>query len=542
MTNWIKSSVRNKLLLAVAGACLFVAIGMTVALVSLSRTSDSFSHFVDYDQAKLKAFNIMYSQGLLGGQALRNYVLNPSSEKKTLTNLQKSTEDFNAALEVVRKISEGDTTMQNLIQDVSERWKVIVQSRDKVVGIANSNQTEAIKLLNEEETPAWRQVRESLQGQIAELEKRSQASKDNIKSNTRSALVISLVFGMIAVVVGAFAVIWVTESFKRSMDAVTRSMEMLATGEGDLTQRLPEKSTDEIGRLSASFNQFMNKLHGIISQIRENGEELSGSAVQLSATTRQIAEASHRQNDAASATAAAVEEMSVSISSIADASAEVHNISNINLQFANESNEHMSQLIGEIGMVESAVEEIGKTVELFMKSTQEITSMTLQVKEIADQTNLLALNAAIEAARAGEQGRGFAVVADEVRKLAEKSAKSAGDIDMVTHRIGQQSEEVNKSIDLANQSLGKSQDFMETVTIGLGQASASVRKVNESVDEISGSIDEQKSASTEIAQNVEMIARMSDENNVSINETSAAVENLESLAVKMQSLVSRFKV
>jgi methyl-accepting chemotaxis protein len=113
--------------------------------------------------------------------------------------------------------------------------------------------------------------------------------------------------------------------------------------------------------------------------------------------------------------------MTVSISSIADAAEEMRKLSNNSLEHTRTGNDRLTQLIGEVGTVESAVTDISKSVNSFIQSSNLITNMTLQVKEIADQTNSLALNAAIEAARAGEQGRGFAVVADEVRKLAEKS-------------------------------------------------------------------------------------------------------------------------
>jgi methyl-accepting chemotaxis protein len=542
MVSFIKNSIRTKLLLAVACACLLVAIALAVALTSLLSISNSFSRFVEQDQVRLQAFSNMYAQGLQGGQAVRNIVLNPNFDKKALLNLEKSHKDFDDAFQQAVILTKGDPVWRSLTADIGEKWKTTLQARKQVLDVTNTNQTEAIKILNEVETPSWRIVRELLLKSIADLSAAASEVKNTIAAQARTSLIISLIIGVIALMVGSVVVLLVSESVKRSLDHVALSMVKLATGEGDLTQRMLVASRDEVGRLAEAFNQFMEKLQGIISQMRANGNELSGSATELSATSQQVANSSGKQSDAASSTAAAVEEMTVSISSIADAAANMRKLSFESLEHTHGGNERMSQLIGEINTVESSVEEISKSVNLFMQSTREITNMTLQVKEIADQTNLLALNAAIEAARAGEQGRGFAVVADEVRKLAEKSAKSAGEIDSVTKMLGQQSLEVEKTLERSRSSLLRSQDYMENVAVGLADATSSVKQANQSVDEISSSIEEQKSASTEIAQNIEKIARMSEENDISVTATSRAANDLESLAARMQSLISRFKV
>lgn len=527
---------------AVAGACLLVAIALGVALTSLSSISNSFVTFVEEDQARLEAFLSMYAQGLQGGQVLRNMVLNPSLDKKGQAILDKSYKEFDEAFQTGARLTMSDPVLKSTITEIGEKWKNTLEARQRVLNVINSNQTEAIKLLNDDETPAWRLTRELLLKSIADLEKATQATKLSITGKAQTSLIISLVIGIFAILLGTIVVLLVAESVKRSLDMVAASMSKLASGEGDLTQRMPVNTQDEVGRMAIAFNRFMEQLQVIIRQIRANGDELSSSATQLSATAAQVADASHKQSDAASSTAAAVEEMTVSISSIADSSATMRELSNANLGHTRDVNERLSQLIGEIGTVESSVTEISECVNLFIKSVDLITNMTMQVKEIADQTNLLALNAAIEAARAGEQGRGFAVVADEVRKLAEKSAKSAGDIDAVTQTLGQQSSTVETSIERSRQALLKSQDYLENVAIGLGEANSSVTHANQSVDEISLSINEQKNASTEIAQNIERIARMTEENEGAVTETSNAANSLELLAAKLQTLVSRFKV
>jgi methyl-accepting chemotaxis protein len=456
--------------------------------------------------------------------------------------LEKSYQSFDDAFQVSMRLSENDPALKMVMLDIGEKWKVTLDARQRVLGVLGSNQTEAIKLLNDEETPAWRQTRELVLKTLGDIEKSTQDTKIRITSKARTALVISLVIGVLALLIGTFVVMYVAEGVKKSLDVVSASMSKLATGEGDLTQRMPVTSQDEVGHMAEAFNSFMAQLQGMITQIRSDGDELSSSAIELSATASQVKNSSSKQSDAASSTATAVEEMTASISSIADAANEMRKMSNISLTHSRESNERLSQLIGEIDTVETSVSEISQSVSVFMKSTELITNMTLQVKEIADQTNLLALNAAIEAARAGEQGRGFAVVADEVRKLAEKSAKSAGDIDGVTQTLGDQSAAVEKSIERSRAALLKSQDYLENVAIGLGESNNSVSNSHKSVDEISRSIDEQKTASSDISQNIERIAHMSEENNRAIMETSQAADNLELLSSKLQSLVSKFKV
>lgn len=542
MFTFITGSIRNKLLLAVSGACLLVAIALAVALTSLASISNSFYTFVEEDQARLQAFSSMYAQGLQGGQALRNIVLNPSTDKKGISNLEKSYKDFDDAFLVASRLTQSDPAWRAITAEIGEKWKHTISVRQRVLDTVNSNQADAVKRLNEEETPAWRLTRELLLKSIGDLEKATQTTKNRITDKAHTSLILSVVIGVIALLFGTVMVMLVAEGVKRSLDIVAASMSKLASGGGDLTQRMVINTHDEVGRMAEAFNRFMGQLQSIIKQVRANGDELSSSAAELSATAAQVSDASHKQSDSATSTAASVEEMTVSISSIAEAAASMRQLSNTSLEHTREGNERLSQLVGEIDKVESAVNEISQSVKIFLQSSNLITSMTLQVKEIADQTNLLALNAAIEAARAGEQGRGFAVVADEVRKLAEKSAKSAGDIDAVTKTLGTQSATVDKSIERSREALLKSQDFMGNVALGLGEATGSVSKANQSVDEISHSIEEQKAASTEIAQNIERIARMTEENNVAVAETSKAANNLELLASKMQTLVSKFKV
>lgn len=321
---------------------------------------------------------------------------------------------------------------------------------------------------------------------------------------------------------------------------LSQDLAQLATG--DLSKPVVCTSHDEIGEIAQSAEKIRVDLGSILAEVMDTTHQVSQAAEQLTITTKRIVEGSEKQDESAATTAAAVEQMTVSITSVADNAQEVRQLAGEGLEATRVGNEKVSELIGEIGLVENAMDEIASSVNEFVASTGTITHMTRQVKDIANQTNLLALNAAIEAARAGEQGRGFAVVADEVRKLAEKSALSASEIDAVTRSLGEQSVGVGKAIEKGQQSLLASLDFMENVAEVLANANISVSHASSGVEHIADSVKEQSTATAQIAQNVETIAHMAEVNSTSIAQASAAAGNLKSVASHLQTTVGRFRI
>jgi methyl-accepting chemotaxis protein len=312
--------------------------------------------------------------------------------------------------------------------------------------------------------------------------------------------------------------------------------------QGDFSKAVVRTTHDEIGNVAASAEKIRTDLGAIIQKVQQSTDHVMQSASTLADSSRHIMLGSQAQHEAASSSVSAIEEMAASISSVAENAEHVRSLSQSSVQESQLGNEKLLRLSQEMEKAVTAMQEIALSVNAFVSNTSIITSMTQQVKDIAEQTNLLALNAAIEAARAGEAGRGFAVVADEVRKLAEKSAQSANKIDSVTRSIEEQSGKISVTLDRGRQFLESSRELTQNATEALAHTHDATAEANAGVDNITASVREQNLASGEIARHIEQIARMTEDNTASITQTADAATQLEALARNLKESVRRFQV
>ena len=353
------------------------------------------------------------------------------------------------------------------------------------------------------------------------------------------------IIGAAIVALGALLIIiyLITHYFVTTpLENLRKGLSDIARGEGDLTRRLTVKGQDEVGRAALVFNEMMDNFNQLVRQVRESASQVTVRVAALSDSADRVTQSSHQQNEKSNQAATAVEQLVSSISSIARSAEHVQLQSQESLARANEGSRNLSVLLGEMNVVERAVKEMADSVNNFVRNTEAITTMTREVKDIAEQTNLLALTAAIEAARAGEQGRGFAVVADEVRKLAEKSSRSASEIDTITASLSAQSVAVRRSIEAGLAHLESSQAAVNSVSSILAATNGSVTEVGHGLDAIAEATEQQRRFSGDVESSIESIAGMARENSGTVEQTAGAAHDLKQLAEGLSALVGRFKV
>ena len=309
---------------------------------------------------------------------------------------------------------------------------------------------------------------------------------------------------------------------------------------GDLSTPVDCDPQDQ-DSLLANIRAMQETLRNMIASIIGNAEQVATAADRLLNASEDVADRARQQSDAASSMAASVEEMAVSIDQVRENASEAHGISQEAGTISEEGAAVIHSAATEMRKISEAVQSSSAIVEDLGRQSDQITSIVNTIKEIADQTNLLALNAAIEAARAGEQGRGFAVVADEVRKLAERTSLSTTEIGGMVGKIqnGTRSavssmqagvEQVSNGVELANQA----GDSINRIRDG-------ALRVTAVVNGISDSISEQSAAGNEIARKLETIAQMSEESAVAVRHTADAARQLHTLSASLHQTVARFK-
>ena len=328
----------------------------------------------------------------------------------------------------------------------------------------------------------------------------------------------------------------------KSVQQVSRSLQNIAEGEGDLTRRIDQTSNDEVGELAHWFNVFVQKLHSTIGEVVHVIPPLTEVAQDLNAVSSETSQASQRQSQSANIVSTAMDDMLGSVNNVAGNAGSAAQAANDADKEAKEGLTIVQNTVSSINDLAAEVERAAEVIVQLESDTESVGGILDVIKGIAEQTNLLALNAAIEAARAGEQGSGFAVVADEVRTLASRTQESTHEIQKVIEQLQSAAQSAVQVMSQGKEQAQKSVDQAGATGASLQAITAKVTSITDMNQQIANATEEQQRFANDIQQNVlgmRDASQSAEQNTDRVNNLSF---NLQNLADQLQKVALQFRV
>ncbi len=372
------------------------------------------------------------------------------------------------------------------------------------------------------------------------LKQKGQEAVEAARSGARRALTLSMVIFVASVVATLAIALTLSNRILAPLLAAIRTATSIAAG--NLTNAVPKGDRDETGDLLRALSSMQDNLRQLIDTIAGNARHALATSKTMAQTLADINNAVEGQNDATSTVAAAIEQMSVSIGNIHENANQALHANRESSGAAEEGGSVIQSAFDEMNRISGTIRAAATVVEHVGRQSNDISAIVQVIREVADQTNLLALNAAIEAARAGEQGRGFAVVADEVRKLAEKTTASAQEIADMIVAVQQSATQAVSDIRHVVEQMSTTANYAEQARQSIERIRASAGQSEGFASEITAALGEQNKASELIAQKVEGITQISETNAKGVAQVNASMRELAERSRQLEEAVTRFTV
>jgi methyl-accepting chemotaxis protein len=448
--------------------------------------------------------------------------------------------EYRNAVEVIDKLETSEEG-KGLIMDIKD---IIASGRnvnDKVMELSKSGKTEeAAASFVTDGLPLMAKVFEGCDNFITYQQKRTATLAAEAKSFYRSCFVFVIIGAILSVAIGVAIALILAKSIVEPINRTISDTKLLS--EGNLRQEILVDREDEFGQQAATIKGMVEKWREIIGNVKQASDSVASAGTQLSANAEQTSHGASQQAERAHQVATASEEMSQTVDDIARNATSIATTAAQAAKTAKDGGTTVEAAVKEVGEIASTVAESASHITSLSELSKKIGDIIGIINEIADQTNLLALNAAIEAARAGEHGRGFAVVADEVRKLAERTTGATSEVSGIIREIQNNVTSAVTSIDDVTAKVDKGVDLSSKAGAELQTIVKSVEDLQQMVQQIATAIDEMSSTSDQISKDIESISGISGQTSQSSDEVLKASNELSRLGVDLQGIARQFEV
>lgn len=465
------------------------------------------------------------------------------SDMNKLSRAKEISEHFISALNELKKLEPNDTTSLKELEEIEASFKDFY-SKGVFITEALINRRDPLSFGSE-----MKGFGDTTNLLREKLDKYSKAKEDSFKkgiegienTSRRNNLIVNIIT-LAIIVISILMAFVITNMVTGPLKQLMETFKDIAEGEGDLRRRLDASRADEIGDVSKGFNTFVDKLAAILGKVVELTQRVGFSAMQLSATAEQITKGTQNQNMQVTQVASAIEEMSATVIEVARNASQAAEFSKNASDMAIKGGDTVAGTVEGMRNIAKSVEDSASTIEELGRSSDQIGEIITVINDIADQTNLLALNAAIEAARAGEHGKGFAVVADEVRKLAERTTKATKEIKAKIELIQERTAGAVEAMNSGRKDVETGVDLASEAGESLKSIVDMVKNVSDMIQQIAAAAEEQSAAAGEVSANMEGISKVTKEASSSVMDTSNAANELSKIASELQVLTSQFKL
>ncbi len=535
-------SFRNRLLIGMALIMVAFLAAIAVAYLGLRSSTTSFAKFLDGELAIHQHYREMYTQGLQMGQATRNILLDPANPK-AFENLEKARKDFQGAREAAGKVASTTASFEKELARIDGLVRKQAEAHAAVLAAVKGGQIdEAKQLTNTQETPAWRALKQALLDDIEVINQHAKAHRADIGAASKRQETISLALALIAIGVGIASVVTTLTYVRRELGgdpAYARAM-VRAVSTGDLSQRVTVTAGDSQSLLSA-LATMQESWRQLVTNMKGHAGTVSTATTQVASAADAVASGSGQQLGKAGDMVNSANQLGENRNQVVAAVAEARAIA----MEAAAVSKHGAELAGRAAM---GTEAMSASVRATAEHVQELGAQSARIgtilgviSDIANQTNLLALNAAIEAARAGEQGRGFAVVADEVRKLAERTAQSTAEIAGMTKSIQTGTGRAVQAMEAGLQQVSESVSLSQQAREAFAKMSNEAQQVTDVVERIDAAIAVETITERAMESHIAQLQELIQQNDSVMHDVTDAVMRLQTTSSDLGGEIAQFR-